>query len=109
MFPLLCRLSLLFPSSLFFYLRSLNAHAFIYLSFPSLPPFVLSSNRGSLTLLCFRRRCHSLGTHTLSRFIDAIASRHTQLFVHPPPSTYLALCSIGTKYYLLSAVFIRSP
>ncbi|KAI3588403.1 hypothetical protein IWW34DRAFT_27387 [Fusarium oxysporum f. sp. albedinis] len=87
MFPLLFRLSLLFPSSLFFYPRSLNAHAFIYLSLPSLPSFVPSSNRGSLTLLSFRRRCHSLGTHTLSRFIDAIASRRTQLFVHPPPST----------------------
>lgn len=51
--PLLCRLALVFPSSLFFHPRSFNAHALIFLSVPPLTPFVLSPNRGSLTLLCF--------------------------------------------------------
>lgn len=114
MLPLLCRLALLFSSSLFFHPRSFNAHALIFFSFPPLTPFVLSPNRGSLTLLCLFLigvATLSLGTHTPSRFIDAIAFRLTQLFVQPTTqlSTYLALCPIGTKYYLLSAVLIRSP
>ncbi|KAI1067604.1 hypothetical protein LB506_004398, partial [Fusarium annulatum] len=49
--PLLCRLALVFPSSLFFHPRSFNAHALIFLSVPPLTPFVLTHPADSSTRL----------------------------------------------------------